>query len=532
MRKLFILLTSAALFFAASCNKDDKLKVEQLQRELESLQQQSVAEVTPAEDVLTPDGSGLAIVFDKAAYGIDAGGSVTVHYTLTSPASLNVTTGEGWSATITPAGETEGDITVTAPDPASPGILQIAAVGNDGVTAGAFVQILVRRPYTNVPSPRIESLAYNGLRDIHATQEHFQKIVDAGMTMLTVEGEDEIFGPGWRAQCLLAEQVGLKVILFINYTAGLYSDDPENFKGLDELVNEAKQYPAVCAYQIADEPSTVLGHRLAVTKQRINELDPDRPVYINLHPCGVSPEGMGATTYAQYVEYFASVCNLEFISFDQYPVYLTGVQDEWYEALDVVSSTAKLHGVPFWAFLLCSRIPRREDPTLENMRLQGNINLAYGAQCNQFFVWKCLSDSDYAPFMNDGTYKEEAYNACRDYNREMHNREFVFAGCDVRTVRHIGRDYYLHGKYLNKSDLPEAIAGITADGSAVVSFLGNSGNEYVAVCNKSWQEKLTVDIDFTRSVFTIDREGEFSEHQPGTSRFTIDEGDMLVIKWK
>lgn len=519
-----IVLTSLAI----ACNKEQQRQLAELQGQKEAIES-SVKEMAEAQQPAVND---FEITFDKEYYWIDAGGSVTLHYTLAQTASLSVSVGEGWSATIAPAGETAGDITVTAPDPASPGIVKIQAIVDGGATAETFVQLFVRRPYTNVPSPRIESLAYNGLRDGHATEYHFQKIVDAGMTILTVEGEDEIFGPGWRDQCLLAEKVGLKVVLFINYTAGLYSDDPENFKGLDALVNEAKQYKAICAYQISDEPSTVLGPRLAVAKKRINELDPEHPVYINLNPSGGSVENMGALTYAQYVEYFATYCDLEFITFDQYPVYFTGVQDAWYEALEVVSSTAKRHGVPFWAFLLCSRIPRREDPTLENMRLQGNMNLAYGAQCNQFFVWRCLSTSDYAPFMNDGTYIEKAYNDCRDYNREMHNREFVFAGCDVHLVRHIGHDYYQHGTYLDNSDLPEAISDISTGGNAVVSFLGNNGNEYVVICNKSWQEKLTIDINFTREVYTIDREAVFEKQNPGITRFMIDEGDMIVFKYR
>ena len=85
---------------------------------------------------------------------------------------------------------------------------------------------------------------------------------------------------------------------------------------------------------------------------------------------------------------------------------------------------------------------------------------------------------------------------------------------------------------LTKGDLPDAIGDIAASGSAVVSFVGNSGNEYIAICNKSWQEKLNVDLTFNREVYTIDRDGIFTEQQPGKSTFVIDEGDMLVVKWR
>lgn len=524
---MLILMLAAALF--AGCNGELKEQLAQLQEQKSELEGATYG-LPDAQQIVLPD---LSIALDKCDCWVDARGSFEVHYTLNQPATLETEAGEGWSIVVENAqsGENEGTIKVTAPDPASPAIVRIKATTQNGSVAETFFQVFVRKPFCNTQSPRIESLGYNGLNGTLGTLENFQKLADAGMTMITVEGEDLIHGPWWRDQCRYAEQTGVKVVLFINYTAGLYSDDPVNYKGLDALIAEAKQYPAICAYQIADEPSTAIANRLATAKRRINELDPDRPVYINLHPSTVSTAGMGANSYEEYVEHFASVCDLEFITFDQYPVRLEGVENSWYHSLNVVRDAARRHGVPFWAFLLCSRLQGREDPTLENIRMQGNVNLAYGAQCNQFFVWKCLSDSDYAPIMGDGTYKPVYYDI-QKYNHEVHSREFVFARGDVYKLRHIGHDYYLHGTYPETSDLPDAISGISTDGSAVVSFIRNSGNEYVVLCNKSWQEKISVYIGFTRAVYTIDREGEFSEQPPGETRFIIDEGDMLVIKWR
>ena len=531
MKRILSLLLSFLILtvLSVSCNKEDKARLAELQGQKADLDGKTVE--LPDNSEAKP---GItAISFDKSHYWVDAAGSVTVHYRLDNPADVEVAADQGWMAEVSSTSDREGEIAVTAPDPASPGIITVKAVDKGGNITESMIQMYVRKPFASAPHPRIETLAYNGFGTVREliTLENFQKLAEAGMTMLTVEGDDMWGSADWRKQCQLAEQVGVKVILFINYAAGLYASDPENYKGLDLLLEETKQIPAICAYQIADEPHTDIAYRLAVSKKRINELDPDRPVYINLHPSTVSQDGMGAVTYESYVDYFARVCDLEFITFDQYPVLLTGVEDSWYRSLNVVSSAAKKYGVPFWTFLLSSRLYRREDPTLENMRLQGNINLAYGSQCNQFFVWKCLSDSDYAPIMPDGTYKEVYYDI-KEYNREMRNREYVFADGTVFNLRHIGIDYYLHGIHLNKSDLPEAISDITADGSAVVSFIVNSGNEYVVICNKSWKEKLSVNIAFTREVYTIDREGIFSAHDPGSSSFTIDEGDFLAIKLK
>lgn len=528
MKKSLIvsLMLALALLFTVACNKEDKARLADLQNQTAELEG-TVADLPEMPELSPQD---LSISLDNDCYWVDGAGSVTVHYTLSKPASLDVVAEDGWHAEVSPSGETEGDITVTAPDPASPTVLTVKTTDGKGNTAENFAQIFVRKQYGKVPNPRIDAMAYFGFTDELATDYHFQKLVEAGITMLCVEGDWEPWQE-WRNQCVLAEKYGIKVVLFIGGTAGSYSADPDNYKGLDEKVLEAETYPAVCAYQIADEPSTAKAWSLSIARERIGELAPGHPTYINLHPSGVSQDALGALTYEDYVEFFATICNLEFITFDQYPVYEWGVEDNWFHSLDVVSSTAKRHNIPFWAFLLCCEEQLRAFPTLENIRLQGNIDIAYGAQCIQYFVWKNTSGTDYAPVMSNGEYKPVYYD-CKEYNREMHNREFVFAGSYVHKVRHIGLNYYLHGECLTDTDLPEAISEITADGSALVSFVGNAGNEYVVICNKSWEEKLPVTVNFTREVYTIDREGEFAQHQPGTAGFTIDEGDMLVVKYR
>ena len=511
-------------FAFAACNERDRDLVSQLQEQKEELE--STLKELPETAAVEP--SDFNITFEKEIYWLDAGGSIDVGYNLSGAGSVEVSTEHGWSAVATRTGDTGGTITITAPDPASPGVITVKAVADRGNTAETLIQVFVRKPYNQVASPQIDAMAYFGLTDELATDYHFQKLVEAGITMLCVEGDWEPWQE-WRNQCELAEKYGIKVVLFIGGTAQNYSNDPENYMGLDNKVLEAETYSSVCAYQICDEPSTKQAWSLSLARKRIGELAPGHPTYINLHPSSVSQEGMGATTYEQYVECFATVCDLELITFDQYPIWSWGVEDGWYHSLNVISSTAKRHGIPFWSFILSCEEWYRAFPSVENIRLQGNINLAYGSQCNQYFVWRNTSGTNYAPLMSNGEYKP-VYDDCKEYNREMHNREFVFAKSDVHKVRHIGNNYYLHGDCLTKDDLPEAISDISTDGCSLVSFVGNSGNEYVVICNKSWEEKLPVEVTFTREVYTIDREGEFALQQPGTASFLIDEGDMLVIK--
>ena len=115
------------------------------------------------------------------------------------------------------------------------------------------------------------------------------------------------------------------------------------------------------------------------------------------------------------------------------------------------------------------------------------------------------------------------------YNREMHSRGFVFAGCSVPYVAftNVIQDYV---DSFDKSTLPEQISNLETSGEAIVSYVENCGNRYVVVQNFSWQTGQTLTIEVEDMVYGIDREGVFTEYAPGTYDITIDEGDMAVFK--
>ena len=511
------------VFVATSCQKNEREQLEHLRQEADRLSSRISDVKEPGEEVVVDD---FFFTFDKEGYSVDAASNVTLHYRLQQPAEVEVTAADGWSVRVEPSGETEGDIVLTAPDPACTVVFVAKATAKNGRTAEAVLPVLVRYPYTEATRRHLDALAYYGFHDGIATLENYQKLAEAGITMITVEQVND-----WRAQLRTAEQAGIKVVFFINWYARMYENDPANYKGLDEIVNEAKNYPALYAYQTQDEPSALEISNLNISKSHIEELDPDHPVYINLHSAEVSMAATMTVSYEQYIQYFIYYCGLEFLTFDEYPVYVDGVRDDWFKSLETVRDVTKDAGIPFWAFSLSCREESRAEPTVENLRLQGNINIAYGAQCIQYFVWMATTGTNYAPIMPDGTYTT-AYDKCKEYNREMHNREFIFAGCDVWKVRHTGLESYKHGRVLAAEDIPDALSGLSIGGNALVSFVCNDGNEYMVICNKSWQEKLPVEIGFAKRVYLIDREGAFAEHHPGLETFMIDEGDMLVIKWK
>ena len=80
-------------------------------------------------------------------------------------------------------------------------------------------------------------------------------------------------------------------------------------------------------------------------------------------------------------------------------------------------------------------------PTIGHLRLQMYADLAYGAQCLQYFTyWTPVGtrwDFHAAPLNADGT-KNETYCLIRDFNKEIQARADVFLGCEVRKVSHVG----------------------------------------------------------------------------------------------
>ena len=65
-----------------------------------------------------------------------------------------------------------------------------------------------------------------------------------------------------------------------------------------------------------------------------------------------------------------------------------------------------------------------------------------------------------------------------------------------------------------------------------MGFEENNGNDYLVVVNSDCFSKCKVSVDFTQLCYTIDRTGAFTEQQPGKRDFVLDEGDMLVIKYR
>ena len=533
-----IILIIAAALLAPGCNQKDKLKVQQLEEELSALQGEQMPGVPEEQSIIGPESESFCFEFDAAKYGVDAGGSVSVGYSLPMEATVEAMTSGGWSATVSATDGRSGHIVVTCPDPAIPVDIVVTATTPDGRSTAATLPILVRDPYTDATRTDVFALAYFCFDRTLATDYHFQMMADAGFNMLTIEYVDN-----WQEQLELAQKYGLKGVLFINGPAGQYYSSGGTSTLLAEVVGEARNYPALYGYQIADEPIIRDIEQFVYERDAVAALDPDHPVYINMYPGMPSYWSPTLESYRELVETYTTRCKLDFITFDQYPVFTSGIDPSWIPTLNIIRDISRSHSIPFWAFTLCCREVSRVDPNLENIRLQCNTNLAFGAQVNQYFVYHNTSGTNLAPLMAgwirqpDGNYSyvepyyTSVYDDCKTYNTEMHNRGYVFAGCDVYKLRY-SFETDPGGLLLSKSDHPAQISSFSASDKMLVSFVENRGNQYLVAVNQSWQWPVRVDVTFTEMVYVIDRDGGFVEMLPGEAQLTVEAGDMLVIKYK
>lgn len=511
----------------------------QLREEFDRMQQELAQQMQDVDfpvlddiaDLIQPNSGPYVFTFDQQRYGVDAGGSVTVHYTLPEPSTVEVLVTDGWSALVSGNGAAEGDIVISAPDPASPSDVVVVATASDGRKVAATLPIMVRDPYTDATRTVVNTMGYYNLKPYNCSQENFQKLADAGLTVVTVETEDE----NYLEQLEMAHKAGLKTLPIIGYLTARYELYGEAYTGLDDMINLLKVHPATFAYHICDEPPISDIPSLKYRKERIEYLDPDHPVYINLNPDG-SPSALGTDYYRNYIEAFARDCEVKFISFDMYPILPEGaVMGYWHKCLSAVAEVTREYGIPFWAFAASCWIDSeganvRGKPSVENLRLQAYTDMAYGAQMVQYFTIQQYGGTSLAPIMLDGTWTE-AYDYLKEANLQVNKRSFVFEGCAVHKTRFLG-DVAVFGQALCEDDLPEEIASLSATGCALVSLLENRGNEYVAIVNQSYTDKITVNAELNDMVYTIEPDGSFAEQMPGSAEFTVDEGDLLVIKVK
>ena len=303
---------------------------------------------------------------------------------------------------------------------------------------------------------------------------------------------------------------------------------PQIKDSTESAVALIKDHPALYAYHLKDEPDTSDFDWLADLSDKIGELDPLHPCYINLLPNWA----WGVEEYADKIEMFASEFDMPFYSFDNYPVVeedgVVSVRPDWYRNLEEFSAMSRRHGKSFWGFALAKAHSISDpwsdavypEPTLGQLRLQVFSNLLYGAQAIQYFNFTGIVD----PVTCE---KLPAYDLVKQVNSEVRAYSPVFAGCSVLGVWHVGDSIPYGTKPLEIMPHKKVKSLQISGNGGVVALIENGSQTYLAIQNRSCTETATLDISFSSPVHHVSIRKEESMKE---LHAVVQPGDVVVIR--
>lgn len=309
-----------------------------------------------------------------------------------------------------------------------------------------------------------------------------------------------------------AQKAGVKLIIKSN----------ELTSSTESTVKKMMNHPALFGYHIKDEPEVSDFSTLSSIVNSIEAVDQSHFCYINLYP---NWAWGNVDDYMSKLTSFLSTVHMKFLSFDHYPVReingVSSLRPEWYKNLEDIRKVSRARGIPFWAFGLA--LSHKLDnvlypvPTVGELRLQMFSNLAYGAQGFQYFTYWGIYQS----------VPTQVYSRVQTVNKSLQKLAKIFLGADVTDVWHTGESIPYGTKQLKT--MPDGISSLkTGETGAVVSRVVKDNEVYIAIVNKDYQNKMTLDIAFTSAATAYDNEGYKSEAESGS--YTMDPGDIIIFQ--
>ena len=356
----------------------------------------------------------------------------------------------------------------------------------------------------------------------YQTLERYQELRECGFTL----SFSHIYSEEDAQLALdLCAEAGLKSV----YMSPGLENEPE------ETARRVMNHPGLGAYFLQDEPSNDSMDELGQWAARIASVDSIHPCYLNLLP----RHAFGSTEdYREHLQIFDEKVNLPQISYDHYPVNQSGdtiyLNPWFFENLELVAAEAARVGKPFWAFALATAHGPYPIPKMSHLRLQLYADLAYGAQCLQYFTyWNPGTetwDFHQAPITLEGK-RSPVYELVRDMNRELQNRAEVFVGCHVDSVRHTGAELPLSTTRL--TGLPPHFTHFDTNGQpALVSVLTNGDAHYVLVQNTSPNHPLQLEAETDETLQLLRRDGTLQPAAIYGPLFILESGDILLFKFE
>lgn len=221
--------------------------------------------------------------------------------------------------------------------------------------------------------------------------------------------------------------------------------------------------------------------------------------YVNLMP-NYAGETLLGNDYGAYCDKVVQNCGLDFISYDNYSYYVTGLnEDRFYSNLEDISRAAKRNEVPFVNVILGSTFLVYGQTSDYSIHVQGWSTLAYGGRGISYFVFHNVPIGNH----RGGAYdrfgsKTLVWNYIRNMNFAIHNIMPYYKDLEHINTFHIG---YIpkgsNGKEtsinFNKLEFGFNIKTDEKPNVVVGEFIGKTdGKEYAIIVNKS--EKYSVKV--------------------------------------
>ena len=372
--------------------------------------------------------------------------------------------------------------------------------------------------YTNPTGDEFPILAWFSLLGDQVTKERYEEMAEAGFNISFSH-----FGSDEQIEQALEASIGTGVKILVNCGA--------------ESVKRFCHHPQTVGYFLRDEPTGADFPALAKLAEDIRKVDDTKLLYLNLFPNYVSPEHLGAESYAAHVAQFIKEIKLGMVSFDHYPVIFDGVRrDNFYANLEDVAAESKKAGVPFWAFSLSTAHDPYPVANRAAMRLQIFTNLAYGAQGIQYFTYTSPGTETWnfhnAP-IDANSQRTEVWDRVAEINHEVQTLKDVFLGAEMIKVRHTGENIPAQTVALAEGDLPQQIAKVEADGEGVVvSQLKNGSKRYLMVVNRDIYKPQRVTVECAAEVMRYLPNGKIVPAATYSPSLYVEPGDMLLFGWR
>lgn len=324
----------------------------------------------------------------------------------------------------------------------------------------------------------------------------------------------------------LAGAAGLRLMIQDDRISKLVEDPGLPLDVLAGVAADYKDHPAFFGYFVTDEPNAARFGRLAAIVRRLEELDPGHPAYINLFPTYANGQQLGAPTYEDYVGRFLDTVRPPFLSFDHYPLTVSGLHSDYYRNLEIVRQQAIEHGLDPWAFALATPHAVYLPPTAGRLRFQLWSDIAYGAKGLQYFTFATPTDTDYdwgCGLMDRQGRPGPAYSLAGEVNAEIRSVESLILRWRSAAV--------YHSEPVPEGARPLAGEGpvLSAEGAPLVIGVFSDGPvRYVIFVNRDYEKKRTATVCFPPGIREV-REVAIGRTVPARIAWPAEQAEHVCV---